>query len=318
MAVDRATTTTDLRLAELMATISLATDLGNGYPLEKGLRNSLLAVGVARALGLDGKELSDVYYVALLEHLGCTAVAHEIALAFGGEDNELRRVQLTGDRELIGKSIREQAKGARPLDVAVILARSIISGRHLRQVYNAATCEAADRLASRLGLSDGVRSSLSHVGTRWDGKGFPPVSSEEIALPARITRLAFLVEVYYQLGGQVAAIAMVRRRTGVDFDPAVAGAFLQNAESLLAQIESESIWEAALEAEPEPRPWLPASRLDQVAQALADFVDLKSPFTLGHSTGVARTAEGAARAMGLEGSDAVAIRRVGLLHDLAG
>ncbi len=316
MAVDQTRTATDLRLAELMATISLATDLGNGYPLEKALRNALLAVGLARALGVDGQELSDVYYVALLEHLGCTAVAHEMAAGFGGQDNELRRVQLTGDRGIIGKSIREQVKGAPPLDVAVIFARSIISGRRLRRVYTAATCEAGDRLAGRLGLSGGVRRALSHVYTRWDGKGFPPISGEDIALPARITRLAFLVEVYYQLGGQDAAIAMVRRRTGVDFDPAVAGTFLGNADALLAQIEPESIWETALEAEPEPRPWLPASRLDQVAQAFADFVDLKSPFTLGHSTGVARTAEGAARAMGLEDGDAVAVRHAGLLHDL--
>ncbi len=79
----------ELRLAELMAALSLAIDLGNGYPLEKALRDALLAIGLAKELGLEGQDLSDVYYLALLEHLGCTAGSHELADAFGGDDNGL-------------------------------------------------------------------------------------------------------------------------------------------------------------------------------------------------------------------------------------
>ena len=36
-------TATDLQLAELLAAISMATDLQHGYPLEKGLQRTLLA-----------------------------------------------------------------------------------------------------------------------------------------------------------------------------------------------------------------------------------------------------------------------------------
>ncbi len=192
----QAKATTNVRLAEFMAAISLATDLGNGYPLEKGLRNSLLAVGVARELGLTGQEVSDVYYAALLEHLGCTATSHELAAGFGGEDNAIRRAQLTGDPAITRKAFREGAKRMGPIEVAMIVAKGIAGGRRLRRVYDAATCEAADRLAVRLGMSSGVRHALSHVYSRWDGKGFPAISGEAIALPARITRLAFLVEVF--------------------------------------------------------------------------------------------------------------------------
>ena len=310
------TATTDLRLAEFMAAISLATDLGNGYPLEKALRNSLLAVGVGRELGLGGQELSDVYYTALLEHLGCTATSHELAAGFGGEDNVIRRAQLTGDPAIIRKAFREGAKRLGPMEIAMIIAKGLAGGRRLRRAYAAATCEAADRLAARLGLSSGVRRALLHVYTRWDGKGFPAISGEEIALPVRITRLAFLVEVYEQLGGRETAVAMVRRRTGIDLDPAVATAFLRHADALFAQLEAESVWDIALQAEPEPRPWLPAGRIDQVAQAFADFTDLKSPFMLSHSSGVARLAEGAGHAMSLAAPDLVTIRRAALLHDV--
>ena len=315
MAVGQVRTPTDLRLAELMAAISLATDLGSGYPLEKGLRDALLAVGLARELGLDGQDLSDVYYTALLEHLGCTAGAHDLAAAAGGDDITVLRIAWTGDRRIMGKALLELAR-RRPFDATAVVAKRAVGGRRLEHAYNANVCEAADRLARRLGMSGGVLRALAHAGTRWNGKGIPPMSGESIALPARITRLAILVEIYHDLGGPATALAMVRQRAGQEFDPAIARAFLQNADALLGQTNVESIWEAALAAEPEPRPWLPASRLDQVAQAFADFVDLKSPYTLSHSTGVARTAESAARAMGLDEAAVVGVRRAGLLHDL--
>jgi len=165
-------------------------------------------------------------------------------------------------------------------------------------------------------MSSGVLRALAHATTRWDGKGLPPISGESIALPARITRFALLVEIYDDLGGHAAALTMVRQRAGRELDPAIARTFLQNADGLLGQTDAESIWDAAVAAEPEPRPWLPASRLDQVAHAFADFVDLKSPFTLSHSTGVAQVAEGATRALGLDEAAAVTARRAGLLHDL--
>ena len=52
--------TSDLSMAELLASLSLATDLGNGFPLEKALRNTLLAVRLAEHAGFDGQLLSNV------------------------------------------------------------------------------------------------------------------------------------------------------------------------------------------------------------------------------------------------------------------
>ena len=60
------------RLAEVVASLSLATDLAGGLPLEHGLRRSLLAVWLGEDLGLSAEELSDVYYVALLGTVGCS------------------------------------------------------------------------------------------------------------------------------------------------------------------------------------------------------------------------------------------------------
>ncbi len=213
MAVEAAKTAKEMRLAELMAALSLATDLGDGFPLEKALRDAVLAVGLARQLGLDGQELSDVYYLALLEHLGCTANAHEIAADYGGDDIAVRRHTLALDTgrpgEVLAKTFQVLIKDFGPVEAASILARML---RGPWRARTASTCEAADRLARRLGMSEGVRRGLAHVYTRWDGKGFPAVSGEEIALPARIVHLAHLVETFTEAGGREAAIAMVRRR----------------------------------------------------------------------------------------------------------
>src|SRR2546425_2493407 len=79
-----------LRLAELMAALSLATDLGMGQPLEQTIRTCLMAIGVAQRLGMGAEESSNIYYVALLRFLGCTADAHEAAAMAGGDEIALR------------------------------------------------------------------------------------------------------------------------------------------------------------------------------------------------------------------------------------
>ncbi len=56
----------ELRLAELIGALSLATDLANGFPPEKALRTSALATGLALQMGLIGQDLGDTYYLPLL------------------------------------------------------------------------------------------------------------------------------------------------------------------------------------------------------------------------------------------------------------
>jgi len=74
-----------LRLAELIAAWSLATDLGLGLPQEHVLRQCRIALGLAERLGLDEADRAAVYYVAMLAWVGCTADSHELAAQFGDE-----------------------------------------------------------------------------------------------------------------------------------------------------------------------------------------------------------------------------------------
>jgi len=69
-------------------------------------------------------------------------------------------------------------------------------------------------------------------------------------------------------------------------------------------------------AGPAPLRWLSNEEADDYARTIANFVDLRSPFTLGHSIGVGSLAEQTARRLGLSEDDAVALRRAGYLHDI--
>jgi hypothetical protein len=54
-------TGTRVRLAELIAMISLGTDLGMGQPMEHAMRQSLIALRLAERLGLDETTRAVVY-----------------------------------------------------------------------------------------------------------------------------------------------------------------------------------------------------------------------------------------------------------------
>src|SRR3954462_15009564 len=88
-----------VRLAELIAMISLGTDLGMGQPMEHVLRQSLIALRLAERLGLDEEQRGVVYYVSLLSWVGCHVDAYEQAKGFGGElapKADTRQVDMAG------------------------------------------------------------------------------------------------------------------------------------------------------------------------------------------------------------------------------
>ncbi len=304
-----------LRLAELIAALSLATDLGMGQPLEQALRTCLLALSLGDRLGLRDQELSDVYYVALLRFLGCTADAHEWSSLVGGDDIAVRAAiapVLGGSTAEFGARVLPVVgEGQPPLRRARLLVRMMRSGRTYAREGLRAHCEVGEDLAQRLGLPPGVRAALAAAFEQWNGAGLPNgMAGESIPLAARIVFLARDLDVHQREGGDESAIATVRRRRGAAYDPAVADAFLGAATDVLSATATSQPWEEVLAREPEPRPWVPGSRLDDVLAVFADFADLKVPFTAGHSREVAALAADADR------EHAISVRRAGLLHDL--
>jgi HD-GYP domain-containing protein (c-di-GMP phosphodiesterase class II) len=69
-------------------------------------------------------------------------------------------------------------------------------------------------------------------------------------------------------------------------------------------------------AEPGPQPVVDEKQLDACLSAIADFADLKSMWTIGHSRSVAQLAERAAAEAGLAAAEVQLLRRAALVHDI--
>src|SRR3954454_9656759 len=76
---------THVRLAELVAALSLGIDLGFGQPMEHVLRQCLIALRLGERLGLDDDQRAVVYYTALLVIVVCHSDAVEKAKWFGDD-----------------------------------------------------------------------------------------------------------------------------------------------------------------------------------------------------------------------------------------
>jgi HD-GYP domain-containing protein (c-di-GMP phosphodiesterase class II) len=90
--------------------------------------------------------------------------------------------------------------------------------------------------------------------------------------------------------------------------------FLDDGAALTDELDDP--WAEVLAMEPGGAPVIDGERVDDVLVAIADFADLKSPYTAGHSRSVASLAGDAARFHGLPGADRTALRRAGWIHDV--
>ncbi|WP_411151793.1 HD domain-containing phosphohydrolase [Streptomyces sp. A30] len=310
-----------LRLMDLLAALSVATDLGMGRPPETAIRSCLLATGLARALDLPDGQVRGVYLASLLRHVGCTATAGVEARLYGGDELASRSAAEPADfgdvREMLALTLGTgRGTGVhRPR----LLTRAVVGNlQHGKTIFQS-ICEAASLLAGRLGLGldQEVRDCLYQQFERWDGKGLPQgLAKDEIVLPARIGEVANQAVLFHLKGGPEAAMAMVERRAGGWFDPSIGDVFERRGSALLREIDAVDPWEAVLEAEPPPVRYITEGELDQVARGFADMVDLKATYMLGHSAGVSELAEGAARSLGLAEREVEDLRRAALLHDL--
>ncbi|HEV2580328.1 MAG TPA: HD domain-containing phosphohydrolase [Ktedonobacteraceae bacterium] len=315
--------TSGIRLAELMAALSLATDLGMGQPLEYALSVCVLSVRLGEALALSESELREVYYLALLRHIGCNAETYRMADLFGDElalRGDFAAVDSGHTSQVVGlviRSIQQANEGRSALHLARMIAQGLLTTPHLMKEGFTGFCEVAQRLAERLGFGEGIKLALGQVFERWDGRGIPgKVKGENIALSMRIVALAQDAITFHRLEGAEAAVTMARQRKGTSYDPRMVECFCQQASQLLAGLEQEPSWEVVLSLEPGVRTRLSDEQFDHACRAIADFADIKSPYTLGHSVGVAELVAQAARRCGLPEADMVALRRAGLLHDV--
>jgi HD-GYP domain-containing protein (c-di-GMP phosphodiesterase class II) len=310
-----------VRLAELVALLSLGTDLGLGQPMEHMIRACLIALRLGERLGLAESERGVVYYSGLLAWVGCHTDAYEQAKWFGDDATLKRDAHYYYDMGRVGPVISFMLKHVggpeRPLATRTRVGLGFM-GDGLRAMKSLAEnhYRATDELVERLGLGEDVRESLRQTYERWDGKGAYGIRGEEIAVSSRLINLADVVEVFGRTGGVEAAIMVARERSGTQFDPDLVDAFCEQAPMVLTELDETPSWEAVIAAELALAREIAGEELDLALEAIGEFAELKSPSVMGHVHAVGELVTEAATSSGLPNADAAELRRAACVYDL--
>ncbi|MGY2150696.1 HD domain-containing phosphohydrolase [Nocardia gipuzkoensis] len=344
-----------IRATEVLAALSLTTDLATGMPFEKGLATCLLATGLAERIGLPDAERRAVFLAALLGAVGCTGRASENAESYADDIAFQRACHVLdpGDPGVFTEQLRRFGSWSPA-------AQSALRNRFVAQMPAGApqqalrsSCEIVRTFGSRLCLPDAAVRALTEVEERWDGLGAPEqLRGEGISLPGRILHVAEQAVLALDAVGEEPATghgAASPSGIGHPADPAAErdrpraalGTLARRLHIVLAELRRRAgghldpdlvavcdaalirealdvpdLLAAVLAAEPGTPNSLPAEELDRPSLALAMIVDLKGRYLLGHSAHVAGLAAAAAARMGVPADERAALRAAALLHDL--
>ena len=313
--VDRA----HVRMAELIAALSLGIDLGFGQPMEHVLRQSLIALRLAERVGLDEDERAVVYYTALLISVGCHSDAHEQAKWFG-DDIALKSAKFDHEPRslrMVTSSMRNLGAGRPPLHRFRLGLEFALSGHRDVDGMIEAHAAIARSLGEQLELPPGWP-RRSAPPTRCGTARAGPASSPATRSRSRPAWRCWRSTPRWRTGwvGSTRPGSWPASAAAEQFDPVLADLLRADAEMVLAGLDTVGTWDAVIEAEPALAIMLSGERFDAALVAIANFVDLKSPYTLGHARAVGELAADAAAQLGLGEGEVRTLRRAGYVHDL--
>jgi HD-GYP domain-containing protein (c-di-GMP phosphodiesterase class II) len=273
-----------------------------------------------RSLDLPDDDVRAASSTALLHHVGCTGYAHETARLFGDElvlNAAAGRSHPADPLDVFRTFLPTLTRGRPPLERTRLALATFTRGGHFATAYTVAACEVGRDAARRLRLPEEVQRGVYHVYEEWRGGGDPAgLAGDDLPVGSRVARLTGIAVLFDTIGGVGMAVDAVRRRGGDMLDPWMVGRFVDRAEALLGEVNATDPRALALAAEPRPVVTVTEDRLVEVAATFADLADLKSPFTHGHSGGVAALARGAGERLRLPPATVADLEVAGLLHDV--
>jgi putative nucleotidyltransferase with HDIG domain len=311
----------ELRLSEVVAALSHALDLTEGEPRGHAVRTCLIGMRIAEEIGLDSDRRSALFYALLLKDTGCSSNASRVDTLFRTEDHAakhgLKRVDFQRLPETAAYILRTAGRGhgrgafVRSL-ASFVRGGGAAAGRQLVAIR----CQRGAEIARMLGFHEETALAIRTLDEHWNGHGYPDgLRGERIPMLGRIACLAQTVEVFVADRGLEGALAMVRERRGRWFDPALVDAF--EAVALDRPFWAGLTKEDVSSREPSDRVLtVDEQLLDRIAEAFAQVIDAKSPYTHRHSERVAEIAVAIAEQIGLNAQTRRLLRRAGLLHDI--
>ena len=310
-------------VSDVLAGLSRALDITEGHPQGHAARSCLIGMRLADLMRLPDPQRGDLFYALLLKDAGCSSNAARVHQLFGGREQEVKRAVWMRDwrrfPEKAGYALQYAGRGESLMKRALRLLR-LAAGTGSEKALFQIRCDRGASIALGLGLSEATASAIRTMDEHWDGGGQPAgLRGDDIPVLGRIIGMAQVFEIFAQERGPAAAFQVLQTRAHRWFDPSMVTA----ARQLCADT---SFWNALAEHDPlelvaraEPTQSAIAAddeRLDQIAEAFAQVIDAKSPFTCDHSRRVAGFATQIASRMGFDPTELTRIRRAALLHDI--
>ena len=313
----------EIRLAELLSALSHALDLVEGQPAGHCVRCCWIGTQVGAEMGLEPKQIWELYYTLLLKDLGCSSNAARICQLYMVDDIAFKR-----DFHTINDSLPQvlrfvlshtgmQAGLAERFRALVHIFQN---GGQIAQELMETRCDRGAEIARKMRFSEAVAQAIRCFDEHWDGHGRPAgLSGEQIPIYARISLLAQIIDVFQTANGVEAAKREILHRTGTWFDPRAVAAFTRIAAlpGFWERLRSDDLQQAIFSLEPaQERTLVDEDYLDDIAAAFAQVVDSKSPFTSGHSERVTLFSDLIAKEMGMTADQRRWLKRAALLHDI--
>jgi putative nucleotidyltransferase with HDIG domain len=314
----------ELRLSEVIASLSYALDLTEGQGPGHSARSCLIGMRLGRDLRLPPEQQSALFYALLLKDAGCSTNAAQLCTLFGADDRRIKRehklIDWTRKAPSAAFALRHAAPGRGPLGRAMAVASIASRAEQIGVEMMATRCERGADIVRLLGFPEDTAQAIRHLDEHWDGRGQPAgIAGDAIPLLGRILCLSQTTEVFLSRFGREAAFETAAARRGGWFDPDLV-------DQLLATTSDRAFWASVTAGdpirqlariEPEDRVLLAdAEAIDRIALAFARVIDAKSPYTYQHSERVAVLAVGIGEALGIAETDLRELRRAALLHDI--
>ncbi len=312
-----------LRLAELIGALSHALDMTEGQPKGHCVRACWIGMHIGRHVGLDDRQLWELYYTLLLKDLGCSSNAARICELYMSDDRQFKH-----DFKTVGDSLPQMLSFVFTHTGMTVgfsdRLRGIVgimrNGTQIAHELIQTRCQRGADIARQLRFPEAVADGIHSLDEHWNGRGKPQaLRAEAIPVYARIALLAQVIDVFHTADGPAAALREARGRAGQWFDPALVTAFEQVASqpAFWATLGSADIDRAVQALEPGAfEVKLDDDYLDDIAAAFGQVVDSKSPFTSGHSERVALYVDSIAATLGVPAPRRRWLKRGALLHDV--
>ena len=320
----RDSTTSALRMSEILAALSYALDITEGQPEGHAVRTCLIGMRIAQGAAIPLADRGPLFYALLLKDLGCSSNAARLCALFGADDRGLKRDHKLTDWSAplpsLSFALRHSVPEASPLARVLRAARLGVTAQGAGREMTRTRCDRGAEIASLLGFTAATQAAIRSLDEHWDGRGMPlGLAGDAIPLLGRIVGLAQTIEVFASTYGVDAAMAIALERRGSWFDPLLVDILrsFRRDRSFWASVFGPDARAGLMAYEPEEEVlFADEAKLDLVAEAFARVIDAKSPYTYQHSERVADLAEGIGEVRGFHADELRTLRRAALLHDI--